>query len=110
MNGNKKVNTNKLISELSKGHKGCSILRSNSFFELEYQEWEPLGNELYNVDIPDKILLNMISPACMFDWKKIIEDRDFLPGAMQANYINYMRRLWILKRGLIDKSKELNFK
>ena len=52
----------------------------------------------------------MISPACMFDWKKMIKNRDSLPGAVQVNYINYMRRLWILKRGLIDKSKELNRK
>ena len=110
MNGNKKVNTNKLISELSKRHKGCSILRSNSKSELEYQEWESLGNELYNVNIPDKILLNMISPACMFNWKKVIGIRDSIPGAVRINYINYMRRLWILKRGLIDKSKELNRK
>lgn len=110
MNGNKKVNTNRLISELSKGHKGCSILRSNSKSELEYQEWESLGDELYNVNIPDKILLNMISPAYMFDWKKMIENIDSFPGAVQTSYINYMRRLWILKHGLIDKSNELNFK
>lgn len=110
MNGNKKVNTNRLISELSKGHKGCLILRSNSKSELEFQEWESLGDELYNVDIPNKILLDMISPAYIFDWKKMIENRDSFPTAVRANYINYMRRLWILKYGLIDKSKELNFK